>query len=572
MIVSLHLENLGVIPAADVELSPGLTVVSGETGAGKTMFVTALDLLTGARAETHVVRAEAERAAVEGVFDLSGTDPAVAARIVEAGGEAEDEAILARIIPRTGRARATAGGRTVPLGVLRDAGAGLVSMHGQSEQMTLRQAATQRELLDTAGGPPVAAALDEYRTAYTAWRDVTAEHARLQATATERAERIAFLTTSLETIDRIRPQPGEDAELSALAARLGAAEDLTSAVSAAHDLLVGSDWEETANAADLINRAAAEVSRAAATDDTLSPLAAAVTDAALRVSDTAAELSGYLEEFEDLGAMSLEDAEARRAELGSLSAFGPDVEAVLDFERRAGAELLELEGSESSLADMDARVAAAGAEVERTGSALRAAREHAAAEFSSAVAAELAALSMPRARIGFEIAPAEPHALGADTVRMLFTAHDAATPGDIGKLASGGELSRVMLAIEVVKADRTAFPTFVFDEVDAGVGGRAAIEIGRRLALLARRSQVIVVTHLAQVAAWADQHLTIVKDDAAAGAVSGVRALDRDGRLTELARMLGGMSDSDSAREHAAELLDTARAEKAGFGPGGVSE
>ncbi|GAA4394712.1 DNA repair protein RecN [Brevibacterium pityocampae] len=572
MIVALQLENLGVIPAARLELSPGLTVVSGETGAGKTMFVTALDLLTGARAESHVVRAGAERAVVEGVFDLNGADPSVAERIVEAGGEAEDEAIIARIIPRAGRARATAGGRTVPLGVLKDAGHGLVSMHGQSEQMTLRQAATQRELLDTAGGELVARALADYREAYTRWRTLTAEHERLHATAAERAEKIAYLTASLETIDRIRPQAGEDVELTALAARLGAAEDLKSAVSGAHDLLVGSDWEETANAADLINRAAAEVSRAAATDDTLSPLAAAVTDAALRLADTAAELSGYLQEFDDLGAMSLEDAEARRAELGSLAAFGPDVESVLAFEQRAGAELLELQNSESSLGDMDARVEAAAAAVEAAGDTLRTAREHAAAEFAAAVGAELAALSMPRARLSFEIAPAAPHALGADTVRMLFTAHDAAAPGDIGKLASGGELSRVMLAIEVVKAGHSAFPTFVFDEVDAGVGGRAAIEIGRRLAILAQHSQVIVVTHLAQVAAWADQHLTIVKDDAADGAVSGVRTLDREGRLTELARMLGGMADSENALAHAAELLDTSTAEKAGFAEDGVTE
>ncbi|GAA4285212.1 DNA repair protein RecN [Brevibacterium daeguense] len=568
MIVSLGIENLGVISGARLELGPGLTVVTGETGAGKTMFVTALNLLTGARADAHVVRAGAQKAIVEGVFDLAAVSDSVAERISEAGGDADEEAIIGRVIPLAGRARATAGGRTVPLGVLRDVGAELVSMHGQSEQITLRSPAKQRELLDTYAGTPLAEALADYQQAHSAWRELQAKHERLLTTVQERAERTAFLTVSLEAIDAVRPLPGEDTELKALAARLGAAEDLKAAVSAAHDLLVGSDWDETANAADLINRAAAEVGRAAAVDDSLTALTAAVTDAGLRLSDTAAELSAYLQEFDDLGDMSLEDAEARRAELGSLAAFGVDVEAVLDFEQRAGQELLELQNSETSLADMDERVGRAEDQVRETGNRLMEIRRTAAAAFAAAVSAELSALSMPRARIVFEISPAAPHALGADSVRMLFSAHDASQPGDIGRLASGGELSRVMLAIEVVKAERLTFPTFVFDEVDAGVGGKAAIEIGRRLALLAQHSQVIVVTHLAQVAAWADQHLTVVKDDREGGAVSGVDSLDHDGRIMELARMLGGMADSGTARAHAAELLQTSAEEKAEFASG----
>ncbi|MYM19597.1 DNA repair protein RecN [Brevibacterium sp. 5221] len=563
MIESLTIENLGVIASSHIDLGPGLTVVTGETGAGKTMFVTALDLLTGSRAEAHMVRAGAERAVVEGVFSLGGA-PGVAERVGEAGGEADDEVIVARVLPAAGRARATAGGRTVPVGVLSDIGAELVSMHGQSEQLTLRRAARQRELLDRFGGPQLAAALADYRADFAAWTRLEKENEELRAGAQERAARIAFLETALEAIEAVRPVAGEDERLQALSARLSAAEELTAAVGRAHDGLVGSDWDEAPNAVDLINAAAAEVGRAAERDASLAEEAEAITGLGLQLADAAERLGGYLQGFEELSEVSVEDTESRRAALGSLSAYGADVGAVLAFEERAGAELLALRASDESLTDMDERLTAARAAVEASGEVLRAARGGAAEDFSAQVAAELAALSMPKAGVVFEIEPAAPHALGADTVRMLFSAHSATQPGDIGKLASGGELSRVMLAIEVVMARTEAFPTFVFDEVDAGVGGRAAGEIGRRLALLAERSQVIVVTHLAQVAAWADHHITVVKDDGGAGVVSGVRVLGEEEREAELARMLGGMSESGSARAHAQELMATAAQAKRG--------
>lgn len=563
MIESLAIENLGVIASSHIDLGPGLTVVTGETGAGKTMFVTALDLLTGSRAEAHMVRAGAERAVVEGVFSLGGA-AGVAERVGEAGGEADDEVIVARVLPAAGRARATAGGRTVPVGVLSDIGAELVSMHGQSEQLTLRRAARQRELLDRFGGLQLAAALADYRADFAAWTRLEKENEELRAGAQERAARIAFLETALEAIEAVRPVAGEDERLQALSARLSAAEELTAAVGRAHDGLVGSDWDEAPNAVDLINAAAAEVGRAAERDASLAEEAEAITGLGLQLADAAERLGGYLQGFEELSDVSIEDTESRRAALGSLSAYGADVGAVLAFEERAGAELLALRASDESLTDMDERLTAARNAVEASGEALRTARAGAAEDFSAQVAAELAALSMPKAGVVFEIEPAAPHALGADTVRMLFSAHSATQPGDIGKLASGGELSRVMLAIEVVMARTEAFPTFVFDEVDAGVGGRAAGEIGRRLALLAERSQVIVVTHLAQVAAWADHHITVVKDDGGAGVVSGVSVLGEEEREAELARMLGGMSESGSARAHAQELMATAAQAKRG--------
>ena len=344
MISSLRIENLGVISAADIDLGAGLTVVTGETGAGKTMFVTALDMLTGARAEPRVVRAGAEKAIVEGIFDLSD-QPADAreqltVRIDEAGGEADEEAILTRSIPAEGRARATAGGRTVPLAVLKDVGDALVSMHGQSEQITLRSAAKQRALLDRYGGTAIADALTSYQQAFKRWQELEAEAARLRETASERAARIAYLTESLETIDAVRPVEGEDEELKALAARLGAAEDLKQAVGTAHDALAGSDWQETHNALDAVEQAIAEVTRAARTDASLETHVEALTDVRIRLTDTATELSAYVASFTDLEGQSLEDTEARRAALGSLSDFGADVTEVLAFETQAGACLL----------------------------------------------------------------------------------------------------------------------------------------------------------------------------------------------------------------------------------------
>ncbi|MGO1396999.1 MAG: DNA repair protein RecN [Brevibacterium yomogidense] len=565
MISSIGIENLGVITSAHIDLGAGLTAVTGETGAGKTMFVTALDLLTGARADASTVRRDADRAVVEGVFALPQDGGTAAERIVEAGGDADDEAVLTRILPREGRARATAGGRTVPAGVLRDVGQELVSMHGQSEQLTLRAQAQQRELLDALTGEDGAAARAEYAEAFAEHRRLSDEQRRLESTRSERAARMDFLRNALETIDGVRPTEGEDEELAALAARLGAAEELQQAAGRAHDLIMGSDWDDAESATALVAQASESLARAAAVDGSLTDAARSLEDVSVRMADAGADLSSYLAGFGDDEAMSLEDAEARRAEISSLNAYGEDLAAVLAFEEQAGGELLDLENSEASLGDMDATVAAAQARLDEAAVALRAVRIRAAEEFSTSVGGELAALAMPHASLSFAVTETTPAAHGADDVRLLFSSHAAAAPADIGKTASGGELSRVMLAIEVVRARTERFPTFVFDEVDAGVGGAAAVEIGRRLARLASGSQVIVVTHLPQVAAWADHHLVVRKTDEGTGAVSGVRELGGEDRTEELARMLAGVSGSASARAHAEELLSDAESEKARF-------
>lgn len=565
MISELRISHLGVIAEAAVELDTGFTVVTGETGAGKTMFVSALSLLMGRKVGSGVVRKGAEKAEVEGIF----TDVAepVRERIEEAGGSADDEAIISRTVALKGRARATAGGRTVPISVLTDISSDLITLHGQSEQLRLKGAAQQRQLLDAAGGTALAEVADRYRAAFENWRETEARVSRIKDSTAARRERILWLRGCLETIDKVRPEPGEDETLAAQSAKLGAAAEITRAVGAAHDLLLGSEIDDAGAAVDLVHQAISTITDVEGSDKELVTIREALGDAVLRLSDSAAELSSYLSGFDELGETSLEETEARRAELGTLAPYGQDVAEVLDFESRSAAELAELEAEDRDLDGLDAELDSARETMEAAASALTEIRKATADEFSAAVSEELTALSMPKAAVAFEISEREPTTHGADEVRLTFAAHESSIPDDIAKIASGGELSRVMLAIEVVRAASESIPTYVFDEVDAGVGGKAAVEIGRRLAKLAQGAQVIVVTHLPQVAAWADTHVTIVKDDDAETVRSGVQELTDEERVVELSRMLAGMDDSASAKAHAAELLDNARQVKeAGVG------
>ena len=494
----------------------------------------------GRKVGSGVVRKGAEKAEVEGIF--TGIAEPVRERIEEAGGSADDEAIISRTVALKGRARATAGGRTVPISVLTDISSDLITLHGQSEQLRLKGAAQQRHLLDAAGGTALAEVADRYRVAFENWRETEARVTRIKDSTAARRERILWLRGCLEAIDKVRPEPGEDETLAAQAAKLGSAAEITRAVGAAHDLLLGSEIDDAGAAVDLVHQAISTIADVEGSDKELVTIREALNDAVLRLSDSAAELSNYLSGFDELGETSLEETEARRAELGSLAPYGQDVAEVLDFETRSAAELAELEAEDRDLDGLDAELTGA-RPWKRAASALRDPQSR---EFSQPCE-ELAALSMPKASVASDHRT-RTTTHGADEVRLTFAAHESSIPDDIGKIASGGELSRVMLAIEVVRAASESIPTYVFDEVDAGVGGKAAVEIGRRLAKLARNAQVIVVTHLPQVAAWADTHVTIVKDDDAETVRSGVQELTDAERVVELSRMLAGMDESTSAK------------------------
>ncbi|NLE71945.1 MAG: DNA repair protein RecN [Actinomycetales bacterium] len=563
MIERIRIENLGVIAAAEVELGPGLTAITGETGAGKTMLLTGLGLLLGGRADAAVVRVGADLAAAEGTFVVEADSPA-AERAREAGAEVDDDGTLValRTVAAAGRSRAVLGGRTVPQGVLAELAEHLVTVHGQADQVRLRSPARQRAALDAFAGPEHGRLVEEYRAAWAERQRLTAELGDLVDHAAERAREAELLRLGLAEVERVDPQPGEDLELAAEAERLGHAEDLRTAAQAAHDALMGTDDALAPPAAvALVDLARRGLEGVAQHDEALGDLARRLAEVGYVLSDLATDLARYADEVQaDPGRLAA--VQDRRAALASLTrTHGGTVDDVLAWASQAGLRLLELEQGEDRTAALRERIEALTAELAGLAERITAGRAAAAERLAETVTAELAGLAMPNATFRVELRPADaPGPWGAEDVEMLLAAHAGAPLVPLGQGASGGELSRVMLAIEVALATAPGTsrpPTFVFDEVDAGVGGKAAVEVGRRLAELARGAQVLVVTHLAQVAAFADRHVVVAKSDAD-GVVTAadVRVVTGQERVAELARMLSGQEDSARALEHAAELLE----------------
>ncbi|HEY0117357.1 MAG TPA: DNA repair protein RecN [Cellulomonas sp.] len=570
MIEELRIDDLGVIERAHVRLGPGLTVLTGETGAGKTMVLTALALLLGAKADPGTVRTGAKVAAVEGRVRLGRREHALEL-VREAGGALDDDGTLlllrtvtAETADGPGRSRAHLGGRSVPQAVLAELAGDLVTVHGQADQLRLRTPSRQREALDAFAGTEHLAVLARHRDAWTARAQTAAELAELVARAADRAREAELLRVGLAEVERVAPQPEEDVALAEESLRLSHAEDLRTAASGAHAALVG-DEDDVPTAATLVDTARRLLEHAGVNDPALAELARRAAEAGYLVADVAADLAGYLQ---DLAAdpLRLDAVELRRAELGALTrTHGGDVAHVLAWAQEAGLRLLELDGGEDRAGELRERLVALEAEQASLQAELTAARTAAAGRLASIVTTELAGLAMAGARLEVLVGPADaPGVTGADRVEMLLVPHAGAPARPLGKGASGGELSRVMLALEVALAtagadgagDDERPSTFVFDEVDAGVGGRSAIEVGRRLAQLGRGGQVLVVTHLAQVAAFADTHLVVSKS-AADGLVTAADLTEVTGpdRVRELARMLAGQEDSASAQAHAAELL-----------------
>ena len=589
MIESLHIEDLGVIEEADLVLSPGLTALTGETGAGKTMVLTSLGLLLGQRAESTIVRAGAERALVEGVFTLDGDSPAIR-RAAEAGAELEDdELIVSRTVPASGRSRAHLGGRAVPSAVLSEVGAHLVSVHGQGDQFRLRSTSAQRRALDCLGGREHAALCRRYAEAYRARQAAAEALEEWRTGARARRAEATRLRSRLAAVERLDPGPGEDARLAAEAARLERAEDLRRAASAARAALAGDEEAVVSQAPDVLALVAA-AERALApvhdVDPVLSALARRMRRLAIDSADIAAELGEYLDSL-NADPERLARVQDRRAALTRvLREVGDgerleDVDALLALRARIAERLAELDGPQDASEALTGALAEADERLDRCAAELSAARRALGERLEAAVTGELEGLQMRGARLSVAFEPlAEAGPTGAETVTLLLTAHPGAPALPLGKGVSGGELSRIVLALEVVLAEAGEHEreaagtrrTLVFDEVDSGVGGRAALEVGRRLARLARSTQVVVVTHLAQVAAWAATQLVVLKEQAPAGDGAGggagpgpagrtrtrVAAVEGAEREKELARMLSGHEDSDAALRHAAELLEEA--------------
>ena len=558
MLEEIRITGLGVIDDALLALGPGLTVVTGETGAGKTMVVTALGLLLGGRADSGAVRTGAPRARVEGLVHAEDL-PGFAAGVEQAGGEVEDgRVVLARAVTADGRSRAFAGGAAVPVSLLSRLAEPLVAVHGQSDQQRLLRPAAQREALDRFGGPAHADLLARYQHGYRALAAVEAELEALTASARDRAREADLLRFGLAEVEAVAPTPGEDLALAAEEARLGHASSLRAAAEEAREALSSDQDQPDALGATAAARARLHAVREH--DPEAGELADRIGELGYLLADVAADAASYAARLETDPARLAAVSERRAALTALTRKYGSDVEEVLAWAEQAAARLGDLDGTDSRIEELAGRRAQLRSQLGEDAARLSESRAQAAERLAAEVSRELAALALPRARLCVEVRrTGEPGPNGADEVELRLAADVASPPRPLSRGASGGELSRVMLAVEVVLAGTSPVPTFVFDEVDAGVGGRAAVEVGRRLARLARQAQVLVVTHLPQVAAYADRHVVVEKTSDGRVSTADLRVLDDGGRERELSRMLAGMAESTSALAHARELLASAR-------------
>ena len=557
MIAEIRIRGLGVIDSADIEPGPGLTCLTGETGAGKTMILTAIELLRGGKCPPALV--SQERARVEAVLDV-GDD--VVEQVNDMGGEAADgEVILARTIPRDGRSRSFAGGAAAPAGSVAEVMNAAVVVHGQAEQVHLRSPARQRSLLDEFGGAKLAEAKGRYQEVFRQWRESAERLSRITADRAAAATEIAELQDGLAAIAAVNPQPGEDEQLRDEAERLTNVEDLLAASAGAGAVLAGDD--SGGDAVALVAQAQRLLDTAARFDPKLAELAERAGEIGVLLGDLSGDVSAYAADLE-VDPARLQWLQERRADLARLTRrFGGSLDDVLGWAQRAELRWAEL-GDEAAPDVLAQEVARLGDLTAEHAGSLTQQRRAAGAALAQAVSAELAGLAMPDARFEVRVEAADFGRDGRDEVTFWLAPHKGAEPAALGVGASGGELSRVMLAVEVALASggsgsKTAptagLPTMVFDEVDAGVGGKAAVEIGRRLGRLAEHRQVIVVTHLPQVAAFADTHIRVHKDSSGSVTTTSVEEVNGEERRREIARMLAGQEDSDHALAHADELL-----------------
>ncbi len=553
--------SLGVIEESVARFGPGLTVITGETGAGKTMVLNGVGLLLGGRADTSLVRPGADALDVEASFVIPSASPVIVT-LENVDARTDDEADgsrllhLSRSVSAQGRGRAVAGGRSVPVATLGEICAQLIHVHGQAEQQRLREETWQRTLVDRFAGADLLTALAEYRSRRAAWRDAleTRENFEVSMRSTD----VDRLVRELADFDAVGPLEGEWEDLDRESRILTHATALHEYATHALTTLLGDDDEP--GAAGAVGRAGKEIASAATLDPGLASIAARIAGLLDEIVDVGSEVQAYARSTEADPAR-LDTIESRRRDIGRLlKTHGPDMSDLIAWAESTRTAIGRFADLETARAELDAQVATAELELIKAAGRLSEIRTQAAPSFARAVESELAALAMPDARLGVRIEtaerPADFGASGAESITLTLESHPGAPERSLAKAASGGELSRIALAIEVVlTADA---PTLIFDEVDAGIGGSVAVEVGRRLARLAEHAQVIVVTHLAQVAAFASTHLVVEKLTRAKRTVTDVREVSGEERVVELVRMLSGMEGSASGADHARELLTEA--------------
>ena len=560
----ISIRNLGIIDQSELEFGAGLNVLTGETGAGKTMILTALALVLGGKSDSALVRHGSDRLVASATFSVTKD---LAPVIDEVGAELDDDSlIISRTVNADGKSKAVCGGVSVPAGTLSSLGESLIEIHGQSANAQIVKPARQRELLDRFGGQEIAKALSAYQESFSLYLELKSRVAAMKSSASKRDGEIAELQEFLNAWTKLKAVRNECATTEDEINRLSSVEDLRLAGTTSMAAL---DSEES-GALTLLHSVRAALEGAKGKDSRLEEIADRVSEAVFILDDASTDLASYVTSLE-ADPSRLDLLQSRKAELLSFikrwgGALSPDEELVLlAAKAKSGKEAIaDLEGGDERIAELENELTSLKKKLLLCATELTGVRLKFAEKLSSSVTTEIHALSMPHTQFFAEVSSPDYTSqlkesdftqLGCDEVTMLIQGHQDGPKIALGKGASGGEMSRIMLGLEVVIAQTHPVGTYIFDEVDAGVGGKAAIEVGKRLHQLSKQSQVIVVTHLPQVAAWADTHFVVKKSSDGSVVASGVWKLSESERVEEIARMLAGLEDSLSAREHATELL-----------------
>jgi len=553
----ISIRSLGVIDSSNIEFKPGLTVLTGETGAGKTMVLTALGLVLGSKSDSDLVRAGQERAIVTGKFAVPKD---LATQIIDAGGEIEEESVvISRTVSTAGKSRVLVGGVVSSAAAVSSFASSLVEIHAQSSSSKLTKPGVARELLDRFAGID----LTTYQQTFDQYQQMLRRINELKEQLSQADRQIAELSELADEFAKLNPKSGELVEIENEIAKLGSVEVLNQAVSTALNLFENEDL----SAVNMLQQIRKSLDQVTGKDKQLDAITERYTESLLNLQDISSDLSSYLSQLE-ADPNRFEKLQDRKASLNSLlKRYGKGSDKEAAFEqllidgKSAKERIADLSGGDQRVAELQKEADSFFKQLQEQGLALSKLRKVNGEKLSSQVTDEVRSLSMPNASFVIEQTVGDVKnsksftSNGIDEISILFSAHSGGTPLALNKVASGGELSRVMLALEVVIAEAEPIGTYIFDEVDAGVGGKAAIEVGRRLSKLSKSAQVIVITHLAQVAAWADNHLVVKKSENGLVTQSDVMEVRATERKIEIARMLSGQEDSQTAQEHAGELL-----------------
>lgn len=557
----ISIRGLGVIESSNIEFKPGLTVLTGETGAGKTMVLTALGLVLGSKSDSDLVRAGQERAVISGKFAVPKD---IAALIIEGGGEIDDgSVVITRTVSTEGKSRVLVGGAVSSTAAVNQFAQSLVEIHAQSSSSKLNKPAVSRELLDRFAGIE----LIQYQNIFDQYKQMIDRIADLQSQLSQRDKEMALLSEFAAEFAKLAPKSGELSQIENEIAKLGSVEQLNQAVTASLNLLA----DDEISAINLLQQMRKTLDQVVGKDSELDQITERFTETLLNLSDVGSDLTSYLSNLE-ADPNRFASLQERKASLNSLlKRYGKGSERDAAFEQliidgqNAKAKMADLSGGDERVRELEKEAQKLFDQLKTGALAISKDRKLSADKLAKLVTAEINNLAMPNAKFVIEQKVADSGnpknytATGLDEIAILFAAHVGASPLSLSKVASGGELSRVMLALEVVIAEAEPIGTYIFDEVDAGVGGKAAVEVGRRLAKLAKSAQVIVITHLPQVAVWADNHLVVKKNESGLVTQSDVIEMSGDERKVEIARMLSGQEDSKTAQEHATELLAIVR-------------